>query len=75
MAELGVECKFFISIYSKAKMGLFPLWVRIDHSEMEFDGPQETNEADPPFILSNEVPSYVHVWHTLPFPFAQIYVL
>ena len=29
-------------------MGLFPLWIRIDHSEMEFDGPQETDEADAP---------------------------
>lgn len=75
MAELGLECKFFISICSKTKMGLFPLWIRIDHSEMEFDGPQETDEADAPFILSNEIPSYVHMWHTLPFPFAQIYDL
>ena len=56
-------------------MGLFPLWIRIDHSEMEFDGPQETEETDAPFILSNGISSFVHMWHTLPFPFAQIYDL
>ena len=49
--------------------------MRIDHSEMEFDGPQETDEADSPFILSNEIPSRVHMWHSLPFPFAQSCIL
>lgn len=35
------------------------LWIRIDHRDMQLDGPQETNEADSPFFLSNEMPGYV----------------